>query len=482
MAPRVVASIAFGALAGALACGGSSVGPPPSAPRIDYVDGAIEPVLVRGQAAVLEGFGFGDVQGSGAVRFTRVGGGVVAASIAAAGWSDRAVQAVVPDSATSGALVLTTADGRTLSASVHVLPHVAFDPASLAWQARTAFPRSPVGVALTAGSEPAGAGLDVVVYAAGGAEPLSGDSAILPDSGVFVARAVPGGAIGPWSRPRDLPAPRAFAALALANRFNSRYDGRALYVIGGVDSASRARSTVFQSLASADTALGPFTPIEPLPIPVSGAIAVVRRGRIYVMGGADSLGRPQPNVFVGRIGVDGDIDGWYVQPPLPAPRAYGGGVALDTRVSVFGGIGDSAAPGGGLDTLQPRLAAGDGAAVSLLSGFFTGAWAPGGPALPGGRSQFATLALGDVVLLVGGVYASAVTSPVETIAGFVIGRDSLGDFSGPVGTNSIAGLGGGTLVGPAGASWLDGDGSPHGLIVGGIDLATRERRDGAWGF
>ncbi len=482
MAPRVVASIALGALTGALACGGSGVGPPPSAPRIDYVDGAIEPLLVRGQAVVLEGFGFGDVQGNGAVQFTRAGGGVVPATIAAGGWSDRAVQAVVPDSATTGALVLTTADGRTLSSTVHVLPHVVFDPASLTWQARTAFPRSPVGVALAAGSEPSGAGIDVVVYAAGGAEPLSGDSAILPDSGVFVARAVPGGTIGTWSRPRDLPARRAFAALAIANRFNSRYSGRAVYVIGGVDSASRARSTVYQSLASADTALDPFTPIEPLPIPVSGAIAVVRRGRIYIMGGADSLGRPQPNVFVGRIGVDGHIDGWYVQPPLPAARAYGGGVVLDTRVSVFGGIRDSAPPGGGLDTLQPRLAAGDGAAVSLSSGFFTGAWAPGGPALPVGRSQFATLTLGDVVLLVGGVYPAAVTSPAETIAGFVIGGDSLGDFSGPVGANSIAGMGGGTLVGPAGASWLDGDGSPHGLVVGGIDLATRERRDGAWGF
>ncbi len=482
MAPRVVASVACGALAGALACGGPGVGPPPSAPRIDYVDGAIEPILVRGQAVVLEGFGFGDVQGNGAVQFTRVGGGVVAATIAAAGWSDRAVQAVVPDSAATGPLVLTTADGRALASTVHLLPHVVFDVASLTWQARTAFPRSPVGVALAAGSEPSGAGIGVVVYAAGGAEPLSGDSAILPDSGVFVARAIPGGAIGTWSRPHDLPARRAFAALAVANRFNSRYAGRALYVIGGVDSASRASSTVYQSLAGADTALGPFTPIEPLPIPVSGAIAVVRRGRIYVMGGADSLGRPQPNVFVGRIGVDGHIDGWYVQPPLPTPRAYGGGVALDTRVSVFGGISDSAPPGGGLDTLQTRLSTGDGAAVSLFSGFFTGVWAPGGPALPAGRSQFATLTLGDVLLLVGGVYTSAVTSPVETIAAFVIGGDSLGDFSGPVGTNSIAGMGGGTLVGPAGASWRDGDGSPHGLVVGGIDLATRERRDGAWGF
>lgn len=482
MAPRFVASIALGALAGVVACGGSGTGPSPSIPRIDFVDGAIEPVLVRGQTVVLEGFGFGDVQGSGAIQFARAGGGFVSGPVAPAGWSDRAVRAVVPDSATTGSLVLITADGLTLSASVHVLPHVAFDPATLAWQARTAFPRSPVGVALTAATEPAGGDLHVVVYAAGGAEPLNGDSAIVPDSAVFVARVAPGGVMGGWSRPRDLPAPRAFAAVAVASRYNSRFSGRAVYVIGGIDLSGRARATVFQSVATADTALDAFTTIEPLPAPVAGAIAVVRRGRIYVMGGADSLGRPQPNVFVGRIGEDGHIDGWYTQPTLPGPRAYGGGVVLDDRVTVFGGISDSAPPGGGLDTLLPRLAERDDAPLSLLSGFFTGAWTPGGSPLPAGRSQFATLSLGHVVLLVGGVYATASGNSAETMAAVVLDGDSLSDFTGPVGTNSIAGLGGGTLVGPAGTTWLDADGTPHGIVIGGIDLVTRERRDGAWGF
>ena len=83
MASRVVASIALVALA----CGGSTVGPPPSQPRIDYVDGAIEPVLVRGQAVVLEGFGFGAVQGGGGVYFARTGGGVVAAAVVSGAWS-----------------------------------------------------------------------------------------------------------------------------------------------------------------------------------------------------------------------------------------------------------------------------------------------------------------------------------------------------------------------------------------------------------
>ncbi|OLC77044.1 MAG: hypothetical protein AUH78_05290 [Gemmatimonadetes bacterium 13_1_40CM_4_69_8] len=136
----------------------------------------------------------------------------------------------------------------------------------------------------------------------------------LPDSGVYIAAVQPGGAIGAWTRQGDMPAPRAFAAATAGTRYNSRYDGSALYVIGGIDAA--------------------------------GAIAVVRRGRIYVMGGTDSLGRPQQAVYVGRIGVTGHIDGWYLEPPLPAARAYGGGVVLEQRAVAFGGVADSVPPGG----------------------------------------------------------------------------------------------------------------------------------------
>jgi hypothetical protein len=63
-----------------------------------------------------------------------------------------------------------------------------------------------------------------------------------------------------------------------------------------------------------------------------------------------------------------------------------------------------------------------------------------------------------------------------------VSGDSLGDFTGPVGTNTIFALGGGALVGPAGITWLDGDGTGHGLVLGGVDLISRERRAAVWGF
>jgi len=199
---------------------------------------------------------------------------------------------------------------------------------------------------------------------------------------------------------------------------------------------------------------------------------VVRRGRIYVIGGADSLGRPQRFVFVGRVATDGHIDGWYRQPMLPTPRAYGGGVVLDDRAVTFGGVADSVPPGGGLDSATLRLASSDTAAVSLVSGFFAGSWGSGATLIPAPRSQFATLDLGEVVLLVGGMYGGAATNAAETIAAAVVG-DSLGPFTGPAGAATIAGQGGGTLVA---------DGARHALVIGGIDLSTGLRKSGVWGF
>src|SRR5204862_506423 len=82
----------------------------------------------RGRAVVIEGLGFGAVQGGGAVTFARAGGGAdVTAPVASpADWSDQVVRTTVPDSAVSGTLALTTAGGRRLTATVHVLPHVVF--------------------------------------------------------------------------------------------------------------------------------------------------------------------------------------------------------------------------------------------------------------------------------------------------------------------------------------------------------------------
>jgi hypothetical protein len=186
-------------------------------------------------------------------------------------------------------------------------------------------------------------------------------------------------------------------------------------------------------------------------------------------------------VFVGRIGLDGHIDGWYQEPALPGARAFGGAVVLDDRVVTFGGIADSADLGGGLDPTPARLVTSDTAPLSRFTGFLSGAWAPGAALLPEGRSQFATLQVGSAVLVVGGLCDGGVACPSESVAAETA-PDSLGAFAGPAAANTISGQGVNTLVGPAGAVWREGDGSYHGIVVGGMDLASRLRVAGAWGF
>src|SRR5260370_8239790 len=87
------AALCGAALTAALGCG-EPAGLPPSAPRIDYADGALEPVLVHGSPLLLEGFGFGAVHG--VVRFTAAGGTVDALVPDSASWSDEIIPSTFP--------------------------------------------------------------------------------------------------------------------------------------------------------------------------------------------------------------------------------------------------------------------------------------------------------------------------------------------------------------------------------------------------
>src|SRR2546428_14089669 len=120
-----------------------------------------------------------------------------------------------------------------------------------------------------------------------------------------------------------------------------------------------------------------------------------------------------------------------------------------------------APPGAGLDGWPAGSATEGSAAVSLPSGFLTGGWAPAAPAVPDGRSQFATLDLGDQLLLVGGRYPGDTAGTAETLAATIRG-DTLATFTAVSGVPAISANGGPILVGPAGVAWPDGDGTAHG--------------------
>src|SRR2546430_9890094 len=284
-----------------MASGGGPGPEPERGGRIVFVDGALEPILTRGDRFVIEGFGFGTTRGAGTVQFSGVGGGMVTATIADSEWTDFTITTAVPDQAATGnsTLSIITATGRRLTAPIHVLPIAAFDPATLAWNPRAVFPRAPAGIALAAAEFADGSGIHTTLYAAGGAEPFSsgGELQMAPDSGVYIARAQPGGAIDAWTRARDtsrseerrvLTVRRAFAAAVVGTRHNSRLSTSALYVIGGIDAAGPAQPPGLGASHTAHRVSPSFTSLQALPTPLAGAMSPAPTPRNYPTGRADT--------------------------------------------------------------------------------------------------------------------------------------------------------------------------------------------------
>lgn len=460
------------------ACGGDVapvIAPPPAS--LDLANGAAFPLLWVGQRVVLQGLGFGERQGNGLVEFSAAGGGTVTAPVDSAEWSDRFITTSVPDGAASGVIRVVTDGGTRLSLSAGIVSAPSFDPASLEWSPRTSLPAAGTGVAAAVGQRLDGSALRTFVFLAGG-------TAVGESTQVYVGFADDAGVIGDWQVRRALPDPRAHAALIVATPHSSRRGaGPALYIIGGANAAGEAISSVLAAgVTLPEASVGPWVSVATLPEALVAPRAVLANGNIYVTGGTDGAGRPSDATFVARIRADGALEGWFPGPTLPVPHAYHGAVPLDTQLAVFAGVADTLAAPLKLDTLSPRRADAAYTFVSGKSGFFTTAlWVDQGAAFPAARSHLATLRAGPFVLAVGGLYpgvgeslAEALAAPIETAG--------LGTFGGPVGTNSIAALGGGVLVGATGVSWHAADGRAHGLVIGGVDLLTGAATGGVWGF
>jgi hypothetical protein len=89
--------------------------------------------------------------------------------------------------------------------------------------------------------------------------------------------------------------------------------------------------------------------------------------------------------------------------------------------------------------------------------------------------------LGDAILAVGGMYAGADVDAAETLAAAATG-DVLGPFASVAAAATIHGQGGGTVVAATAAAWRGADGRYHGIVLGGLDLRTRQQTAKVWGF
>lgn len=454
------------------ACGGDEtnvIGP--GTPALNAVSGAAFPILRIGERITLEGLGFGDVQGTGRVAF-RDSAGIVTPTDSA-DWSETHIVTIVPNGATSGEVEVLTDNGQSLRLPTIIAAQPMFEPSMLTWTAATPLPIAEPGLAAAVGQHVVGGGIETVVVAIAG-----GDT-----SRVFLGRADASGTISSWQRVSQLPAPRTYAAVVLATpHMTRRSASAALYVAGGLSPTGQAIGTVIAaSLSLPEGVVGEWVPVVALPEGLVAPRAILASGMIYLTGGTDASGTPRPGRYVARVRADGALEGWFQGPVAQNPLGFHGSAELGHRLWVFGGADDTAPPSSA-DTLEPRRDDAASVGLSSLSGYFTAQpWVDGGAVFAGGRSRFATLRAGGFVLAVGGLYPGASLSLAETVAA-ALTDSTLGPFTGPVGTNTIAGLGGGVPVDMVGVSWHELDGRARSLVLGGTDLTNGTPRTTAWRY
>jgi hypothetical protein len=145
---------------------------------------------------------------------------------------------------------------------------------------------------------------------------------------------------GQWHSLPDLPEPRVFSAVVLA-------DGN-IYVIGGMDSLLQS-SPVVQRF---DIKRKVWSSISPLPAPRNRLCAVTLDGRIYVAGGMEGED-DRHSVNVNNLEVyDPEAGAWKALSPMPTKRHGLSAAVFGGKIIAMGGYTDQG-PTDAVDLYDP---------------------------------------------------------------------------------------------------------------------------------
>ena len=219
---------------------------------------------------------------------------------------------------------------------------------------------------------------------------------LCPPSNATLPCPAPVGAVLPWQpNPPELGLPQARTNAAIVAA------GLETLLIGGSDGKT-AQDSVFATVVRADGNMDGWTVGAPLPAPRAGAAAVFFAGSAYVIGGLDAAGKPTDTVFVGTPDpATGKITTWTESDvlKLPAPRAEAAAVITGDGIFLVGGR-DAAGP---VDSVWK-------AALVSTTGKLKG-WAPTG-SLPAPRSGATAVVQGTHLFVYGGEDAAGPTTAV----------------------------------------------------------------------
>jgi N-acetylneuraminic acid mutarotase len=205
---------------------------------------------------------------------------------------------------------------------------------------------------------------------------------------VFFSDASPNGAITSWTATTPLPEPRTDITNA-ATIWNNY-----IYVVGGQGGGSPGeRNTVWYAEIKSDGTLGSW--IVTTSIPWSGRMHFARvwNGRIYVGGGAYYGTGLTDSVVYAEINSDGSLGNWIYTTSLPLAYGAMGAIVKDGKIYLIGGTSTWGGPG---------LSHNEVFYATINSDGSIGSWLATTP-LPDRRETTGAILLGEDIYVIGGL-------------------------------------------------------------------------------
>jgi hypothetical protein len=391
-------------------------------------------------------------------------------------WTNTFIVTTVPAGVTSASqITVQTATGVSGGVSFALVSGSTFSPSTITWTATTALPQALQGLGAAFVPSPASAYPANYVFVVGGAA----DSTNVATTAVFRSAVQASGALGSWSAGAPvtaLPVPRAYHAVTAATAYNSGLDTTTtaayLYALGGVDSTGATVNSVYYAKVGLDGSVGTWQTTTALPTAVHSASAVLFRGYVYLVGGADSSNVPTTAAYRAPVNVDGTLGSWQAVASLPAATAFASLLNFGPYLYVIGGDGGTVAPVLATST-GTELTAVSSAKINLRDGTLPSAWTAL-TTLNKGRSKHNALPEGGYLFTTSGVYSGSAGSSENAYAS-LNSDGTIGAWTGATGSNTIGAVLGYDLYNEAALSYVDATGRGHVIVLGGAKREAQGR-------
>lgn len=470
---RLIALISYALVA--VGCGDKGTEPINyGPPTLALVNGVTKPNGIVGMTVIVEGSALAEAQ-YGKVYFLGDAGAQVEA--VTSDWTNTYIIATVPaGTAALSKVWVKTQWGTTDSLDFTLISGSTFSPSNISWARTADLPQALQGLGAVFVPVETGSAKAKYVFTLGGAADLTN----VATTAVYRGTILETGAISAWTAATNaLPAARAYHATAAATPYTALIDTTTaaayLYVIGGNDAAGATTKTVLYSRVALDGSVGTWGNTTELPAPLHSATAVLYRGFLYVMGGANALNAPTANTWRAKVNSNGTLGAWTAMPSLPFATTNHALINFGPYLYLAGG--DTAAVDPAANATSGKETAGVYLArIDMRDGTISGWTALTSPGKA--RSKHELVSAGGSVVQTSGMYSGQAGSSENTYA--QINADgTLGSWGGATGTSTIQTVLGYSLYNAAAVSFSDATGKGHVVVLGGASRSTTGRASAA---